>query len=281
MAFKPINEVAQAKGRRKERAAFYTPLELVRLMVTLAHLPDGGRALEPSAGDGRIVHALAQVGARVDAFEIEESLHSRILEAGAVDVGTDFLDAEPRPEFHAVVMNPPFKGKEWKKHLEHAWRFVRPDGALVALLPADMAVELIGSDKVDLPGCDDCYHERVAADAFKEMDTSVRTALFVLGKADGRQGPRVDGFANNATWQVAVAMASDGALFEKRKTWSNAELRQGYLRQFWFQYGKGGVKENAGYLGPGIHWDEVYLYLRRDAWQDSPETAPEVDKAGP
>ena len=48
----------------------------------------------------------------------------------------NFLDHPPTPEFDAVVMNPPFYGKHYAKHVRHALKFLKPGGTLVAILPA-------------------------------------------------------------------------------------------------------------------------------------------------
>ena len=48
----------------------------------------------------------------------------------------NFLQVAPDPTFDAVVMNPPFYGKHWLKHLSHAMQFLKPGGRLVCILPA-------------------------------------------------------------------------------------------------------------------------------------------------
>jgi 16S rRNA G1207 methylase RsmC len=46
------------------------------------------------------------------------------------------LDQAPTPEFDKVVMNPPFYGRHYVKHVQHALRFLKPGGTLVSILPA-------------------------------------------------------------------------------------------------------------------------------------------------
>ena len=48
----------------------------------------------------------------------------------------NFLQVAPDPRFDAVVMNPPFYGRHYKLHLDHAVRFLKPGGVLVCILPA-------------------------------------------------------------------------------------------------------------------------------------------------
>ena len=48
----------------------------------------------------------------------------------------NFLQVAPDPRFDAVVMNPPFYGRHYKLHLDHAVKFLKPGGVLVCILPA-------------------------------------------------------------------------------------------------------------------------------------------------
>jgi len=48
----------------------------------------------------------------------------------------NFLQVAPDPRFDVVVMNPPFYGQHYKKHLDHAVKFLRAGGRLVCILPA-------------------------------------------------------------------------------------------------------------------------------------------------
>jgi tRNA1(Val) A37 N6-methylase TrmN6 len=48
----------------------------------------------------------------------------------------NFLETVPDASFDAVVMNPPFYGRHYAKHVRHALKFLKPGGTLVAVLPA-------------------------------------------------------------------------------------------------------------------------------------------------
>jgi len=48
----------------------------------------------------------------------------------------NFLEALPTGDFDKVVMNPPFYGRHYAKHVRHALKFLKPGGVLVAILPA-------------------------------------------------------------------------------------------------------------------------------------------------
>lgn len=121
---------------------FYpTPLDVVDRMLNEAApwLNNGRLMLEPSAGDGRIIqHALGRWPC-IEAhwYEVnctaQEVLRSNRL--GGFQYGDDFLAADPKPIYDAVVMNPPFSRNQYRKHVWHAYRFVKPGGILVTLLP--------------------------------------------------------------------------------------------------------------------------------------------------
>lgn len=260
MGFQAVNEVENARKAKKQRAAFYTPLELVQTMVEMAAVHGESRCLEPSAGDGRIVHALAQAGVKViDAVEIEPTMHKIIAKLGGKMVGGDFLDiAAPIGEddkYDAVVMNPPFKGKEWKKHLEHAWTFLRKGGRLVAVLP-ETARELLVLGQIKLDGCDLCNFEQVNPKAFKDYETSTRTILVIAHKDDDSKHPLVEGFKNHVTYSAAITIASDGDIYSKRAGLSNEQIRERYLKS----------NLEGGHCNYGIDWKEVYGYLRINVW---------------
>jgi predicted RNA methylase len=174
---------------------FPTPRDLAARMVSLAGLANGGagrRVLEPSAGTGRLLEALAKVGAvepthqpalQVVAVEVSPALAARLVTSGLA--GTvrcaDFLQCRPDADdlglFDAVVMNPPFAQGADIEHITHALMMLKPGGRLVALCangPRQNAslrpmVEARGGTWEDLPD-----------DTFKEEGTGVRVALIAM-----------------------------------------------------------------------------------------------------
>lgn len=100
----------------------------------------GSHVLEPSAGEGGMVRALLERGARVEAVEVHPA-RARTLELLAAGhrglrvVPANFLRLPARPVFTHVVMNPPFCGVHCLEHVRHAFDFLAPGGALVAVLP--------------------------------------------------------------------------------------------------------------------------------------------------
>ncbi len=92
--------------------------------------------LEPSCGDGRIMDVIRERGHHVIGFEVHAGRAATAKAKSHAVVLANFLEQPADPRFDFVVMNPPFYGRHWKKHLDHARQFVKPDGALACILPA-------------------------------------------------------------------------------------------------------------------------------------------------
>ena len=96
------------------------------------------RFLEPSAGTGAIAQRLrtAYPNATIDTIEIDP-VNIRILQSqGFAPVGKDFLTYATDCQYDAVVMNPPFNGNEYVKHIEKATRLISTHGVVVTIAPA-------------------------------------------------------------------------------------------------------------------------------------------------
>jgi hypothetical protein len=95
------------------------------------------RILEPSAGKGAIARQIRDrlPHAQIDCLEIDP-INREILEAQGFNViGEDFLSAELEGDYHFVVMNPPFKGIEYQKHIKKAFSLVKEGGMVGAIAP--------------------------------------------------------------------------------------------------------------------------------------------------
>lgn len=121
----------------KDLQYYPTPAAAARELVSRVHLVDGLRILEPSCGTGNIMDALRDKNPRLHVTGIEcHGARAEEARAKGHHVQTaNFLQVAPQPIFDYVVMNPPFYGKHYQKHVEHARRFLKPDGAVYAILP--------------------------------------------------------------------------------------------------------------------------------------------------
>lgn len=116
---------------------FPTPGDLADEAIALAGIGPGMRVLEPSGGRGALaLRAAALVGAEnVQVYEFLPGNVKALRDADLPNVTqADFLQVPPTPVYQAVVMNPPFGNLADVKHVEHAARFLAPDGVLVAIM---------------------------------------------------------------------------------------------------------------------------------------------------
>lgn len=139
------------------------------------------RILEPSCGCGRILDGVrAKVGAlkwrrptlRAVGVEYDPERAAEAQAKGHSVQVANFLQIAPQATFDYVLMNPPFAGRHYAKHIRHALQFLKPGGTLRAILPASAwydhgELAAIGGDWEDLP---------VAS--FAECGTNVPTGIF-------------------------------------------------------------------------------------------------------
>lgn len=131
------------------------------------------RVLEPSCGDGRILDAIRERGYSALGFEYHAPRAAEARAKGHSVVTANFLEQTPVAEFDRVVMNPPFYGRHYVQHVTHAYKFLKPGGVLVSILPATAHYdhgELKGEWR-DLP-----------VGSFAEAGTNVPTGLLRMSK---------------------------------------------------------------------------------------------------
>lgn len=196
-----VNPTAQNMAEMKKRLAagvsvvvapqlFPTPREIAERMAELADVQPGARVLEPSAGTGRLLGAMGgrmfeEPGGlpyrerdQVHAVEINKALADRLaVEFPLTAVHcADFLEVTPETlgAFDRIIMNPPFKDGADIKHIEHARRFLKPGGVLVALC-ADGTRQ-----RARLQPLADTWEE-LPPGSFASEGTSVNVALLTIG----------------------------------------------------------------------------------------------------
>lgn len=170
-----VTETAQD---RKARGAFFTPDAITTYLTQWAVRSDADRVFEPSAGDAaflvaaiRRLQALGVDHPTVDGVEIHAasaaSARRRVADAGGhARIRTaNFFAVDPRPEYTAVIGNPPyiryqdFRGQtraesrraalragvtlsglasSWAAFTVHAALFLRPGGRMALVLPAEL-----------------------------------------------------------------------------------------------------------------------------------------------
>jgi predicted RNA methylase len=177
--------------RPKDFGFFPTPAGLAEQLVMMAGLgPTSSRdirILEPSAGDGAIADAAARwvgVGA-IDTIELLQANAAKLREKGYRVEQADFLSVIPRPLYDLVVMNPPFGGQGDMRHIEHAARFLKPDGRLLAIMGPSFQYRSSkqAEDFRSLLAAAGSVKREIDAGAFKESGTMVRTVIVEIEAA--------------------------------------------------------------------------------------------------
>lgn len=158
---------------------FPTPPELARRMVQLAKVEPGECVLEPSAGTGNIVRAVVDaVDTEVLAYEINPTLCTKLRgmfpSYRAHVECRDFLQVtEHQGCYPVVLMNPPFSNADDIKHIQHARKFVKPGGVLVAICANGPRQQAALKPIAD-------YWEALPEETFRESGTLVNAALLVI-----------------------------------------------------------------------------------------------------
>jgi hypothetical protein len=127
--------VRQSTEVAKDLQYYPTPREVVeRIIDGLSNLK-GQKILEPSSGCGRFLDALRKAGADVLGIEVNPERAQQCRDRGHKVLTANFLETVPTADFDRVIMNPPFYGKHYAKHVRHALKFLKPGGTLTAILP--------------------------------------------------------------------------------------------------------------------------------------------------
>lgn len=173
----------------KDLQFYPTPKAVIdRVIAELGDLR-GKRVLEPSCGDGRIMDALRDKGADVTGVEVDRARAEATRAKGHKILCDNFLRVDTSMGWHSfdlVVMNPPFYGKHYAKHVSHATRFLKPGGLLVAILPITARTDhsLLGRDWAEKHGMKiDTYYSRdgfkdLPVGSFRESGTGINTTIF-------------------------------------------------------------------------------------------------------
>lgn len=168
---------------------FPTPRAAVDRMLDAADIRPGQKVLEPSAGKGDILDAIAErhPDAEAEGIEPVASLRDIVEAKGHKLAGRDVM--EHAGEYDRVVMNPPFENGQDREHVRKAYDLLKPGGRLVAIMAggstwsSDQAkpkafrewVDSVGGEVEDMP-----EGSFAGNDAFRQ--TGVRTRMVVIEK---------------------------------------------------------------------------------------------------
>ena len=171
----------------KDLQFYGTPAKLADSIIAHRFGTDhlkGKRILEPSCGEGAVMEALRRAGAN-DIFGVEvDAGRAAIARAKRFPVVlSNFLETTFTKAFDLVVMNPPFYGKHYAKHVLHAWSLLAPGGTLVAILPITARYDHGLLDEiVKTSGRYSTPWEDLPVGSFSESGTNINTTVLTLHK---------------------------------------------------------------------------------------------------
>ncbi len=131
-----VTEKSACTQVSKDLQYYPTPKKIVEKLFYDIHVQKHHKVLEPSCGDGRILDELKDRSDHVVGVEVDFGRVRQARLKGHSVVHANFLEMIPTNDYDFVIMNPPFYGKHYQKHIEHALKFLNSDGKLVAVLPA-------------------------------------------------------------------------------------------------------------------------------------------------
>lgn len=169
----------------KDLQYYPTPEETVERVLGDVYIQEDDAILEPSCGCGRFMDGIRkdvaerglkgvrQLGIEVDAARAEEAKAK-----GHKVLIANFLETEPEARFTKVIMNPPFYGKHYAKHIKHAMKFLKEGGTLYSILPI--------TAKLDHGLIEEMGFKRQWRDlpvgSFRESGTNINTTVLTMHK---------------------------------------------------------------------------------------------------
>ncbi|WP_323784050.1 DUF4942 domain-containing protein [Leisingera sp.] len=176
----------------KNLAYYPTPRAVIDTVLRKLDLRGEPAVLEPSCGCGRIMDAVRETNpkARITGVEYDSGRVQESRAKGHQVYQANFLEAAPNPVFDLVIMNPPFNGTHWRKHLDHARKFLKPHpegkqwggGVLVCILPASALYDGHLAD-LGLTSHRDRGWQDLPVASFAESGTNIPTGFLILGPA--------------------------------------------------------------------------------------------------
>ncbi|WP_226898276.1 class I SAM-dependent methyltransferase [Mangrovicoccus algicola] len=184
-------EKAKATGTAvsKDLQFYPTPQPVIDTLMREYGDMTGRRVLEPSCGTGNIMDAMRATGAMVLGIEVHAGRAAEARAKGHRVHVANFLQV-PAPDkdsdrYDAVVMNPPFAGKHYAKHVLHAIKFLKPGGVLRAILPYTAREHgLLPAPKSNRYGWNDAWKD-LPIGSFRASGTGVNTVIYTYTAPSG------------------------------------------------------------------------------------------------
>lgn len=180
----PIILTGEYRLVKQDFGQFDTPKDLAAEIVNAADISPGMVILEPSIGLGNLAFEAERVGGIVSAYEIDLTRAAKAndrLPKVSVKVA-NFLNEPAEPIFDRVVMNPPFAKQDDIRHVLHAFKFLKPDGKLVAIMSSSVLFRdnNLTAEFREFVAAHGASIDRLPEGSFKSSGTSVNTCVVKL-----------------------------------------------------------------------------------------------------
>ena len=184
-----LEEIATGENRnlKKEFQFFETPPELARRLVELADVQFDDKVLEPSAGQGAIIHAINHYGkVGPDCYElmdVNRIVLEKRMELKFNLLGEDFFKHKGK-KYNVIIANPPFSKNQDIDHLMEMYECLEEGGRLVCITGESWT---FGSQKKQVAFREFLKENEaetypIDRDTFKASGTSVGGRIIVMEK---------------------------------------------------------------------------------------------------
>ncbi len=172
----------QSTAVSKDLQYYPTPQKIVDSILDDIYQLEGKRVLEPSCGCGRFLDGLRKRKARAYGFEVDAGRAAIARGKGHAVYHGNFLEAAPTGDYDLVVMNPPFYGKHYARHVRHAFEFLKEGGKLIAILPATARYDHGLLDDLGRGASYGSRWQDLPVGAFSESGTNINTTVLSIFK---------------------------------------------------------------------------------------------------
>ncbi len=162
----------------KDLQYYPTPERIAADLAEEAYIRPGQSVLDPSCGCGRMLAAARQRGGVPFGIEVDAGRVAMARAQGFDVLHANFLECEPVAKYDHVLMNPPFFGKWYMRHVLHAFKFLKSGGRLTTILPVTARYDH-GLIDAQLPGGSWCD---LPVGSFSESGTNINTTVYRVWK---------------------------------------------------------------------------------------------------
>ncbi|QDP49755.1 MAG: putative DNA modification methylase [Prokaryotic dsDNA virus sp.] len=143
-SYEHTEKPVQSKEVSKDLQFYKTPEKAVKYLLDDIYFKDGDLILEPSCGDGAILDGIRnninkdryqKINYDLYGVEFDYNRFKQCQEKGYKVYNDNFLTFKTNLKFDKIIMNPPFYGKHYFKHIEKAFELLSDNGSIYAILP--------------------------------------------------------------------------------------------------------------------------------------------------